>query len=371
VDEHSHDHDQLQSLDRSQAERRRLLELDETTPDRAKFRASLTPEQRAELSEAYHERQHEIARGWDEWERGQQSPAQANQQRDGRLHQHRAEPTPKSKKHSPERPKKNAAGFSQGRINQRRADLWAAHRHDFKKLKKKVTAASYDAYVSKIVAAFARRDLFDPDSVTSAELGAHLKITLAVRIQIEKEETDFRIDKGWTKPGANPYRLKTIAPCDKGPDEVDGHYRQVRSEAQAARRKKARAELRRQQAKETEMTQTHTHTTQESTITTYTDLLAAQVAHTRTQVNALRQVVDGEFRTLSDLIARVRTHPSWGEVDETKLRQTAVDRLHAMGNEIENTYMPGPRGSRLRLVRRRRPSYCKFDPLRTTGPFER
>ena len=239
-------------------------------------------------------------------------------------------------------------GFSQGRINQRRADLWATHRHDFKKLRKKVTAASYDAYVSKIAAAFARRDLFDPDNVTSAELGAHLKITLAVRIEIENEETDFRIGKGWTKPGATSYRLKTIAPCDKGPDEVDEHYQRARSEAQAVRRKTARAELRRQQSKETKVTQTHM--TQENT-TTYVDLLAAQVAHTRTQVNALRQVVDGEFRTLSDLIARVRTHPSWREVDETKLRQTVVDRLHAMGNEIENTYMPGPRGSHLRLVR--------------------
>ena len=77
------------------------------------------------------------------------------------------------------------------------------------------------------------------------------------------------------------------------------------------------------------------------------------MARTRAQVDALRSVVDGEWRTVADLMARVHRYPSWHDVEEAKLRQTVVDRLYMLCDEIQNDEVPGPRGSRLRLVRRR------------------
>ncbi len=322
-----------------------LLERNEAATDRQAFRESLTDEQRARLEEAYAERERETERINREWQQ-QQGEHRANE---ARQHEPGAKPKPKTKK-SPTGKPRRPTGFSQGRANQRRADLFAVHRHDFKKRYKKAATASFEAFVSRLAATIPRRDLLDPDSVTPAELGAHLNITLAVRIAIEEQETAYRVGKGWTKPGGKGYRLKTVVPCDSAPEDVELHYRQIRSRAQAASRKQARAELRRQQPKETEM---QTHTTHESSAPTYIDLLATQVARTRSQIDALRKVIDGEWRTLADLMARVHHDPAWREIDDVKLRQTVVDRLHTMSNDIENEYAPGRRGSRLRLVRRR------------------
>lgn len=347
--------------DRDLIEGRRLRALLKVAPNRHELRELFTPEQQRQVNLAWSEEEREIAAGWAARAAAINAAAAEPPQVNG-AQEPRPRPHAKAKsefKRGTAVPRQTAAtGFSQGRANQRRADLWAVHRHDLKD-KRKVTAATYAAFMSRLAAAFPGRDVLDPDSITPAELGAHLKITFAVRIEIEKEETDYRVTKGWKKSGAKPYRLRTILPCDKTAEEVERHYHQVRSEAQAERRKAARAaraELHRQQHQQETAKMTQTHTTQESPLTSYTDLLAAQVAHTRSQISALRQVVDGEFRTLADLIARVRTHPNWREVDEAKLRQTVVDRLHAMGDEIENTYMRGRRGTRVRLVRRCRPN---------------
>ncbi len=332
------------------ADGERLLDQLEASRDRAAFRATLTPEQRTELERELQDREREIDRNCEEerqrqrlW-RQQQSEHRANE---ARQHEPGAEPKPNTKRPPTGKPRRST-GFSQGRANQRKADLFAVHRHDFKKRNKKATTASFEAFVSRLAAVFPRRDLLDPDSVDRVELGAHLNITLEVRIAIEEQETAYRVGKGWTKPGGKAYRLKTIAPCDRAPEDVELHYRQIGSRALAARRK-----MRRQQLKETEM---QTDTTHETSGTTYVDLLAMQVARTRSQIDALRKVIDGEWRTLADVMTRVHRHPAWREIDKVKLRQTVVDRLYAMRDKTEDKYVPGPRGSRLRLVRRRHPN---------------
>src|SRR5262249_39331017 len=61
--------------------------------------------------------------------------------------------------------------FSQGRINQRRADLWAVHRFAQNKRGAKATEETLAASIAEIAAAFTGFDPLDPDSVTADDLG--------------------------------------------------------------------------------------------------------------------------------------------------------------------------------------------------------
>lgn len=336
-------------VDDQHADGERLLELNDAAPDKLAFRASLTPEQIRELDRAYLDQEREIAR---EWERAAQPPQQQSEHRANEARQHEPGAKPKSKTKKPPTGKpRRSTGFSQGRVNQRKADLFAVHRHDFKKRNKKATTASFEAFVSRLAAAFPRRDLFDPDSVDPAELGAGLNVTLAQRLAIEDAEHAFRLDEKWTKPGGKPYRLKTIRPRDATAEELEAHYHRARNRALTAKRKQARAEGRNQPKETTHVTQTNA--TPRKSWPTYREAIADQVAHTRAQIDALRRAIDGEWRTLADLAAAVQRDPAWREIDKSKLRQTIVDRLKAMRGEIENQHVPGPRCNRLRMVRRR------------------
>ena len=78
------------------------------------------------------------------------------------------------------------------------------------------------------------------------------------------------------------------------------------------------------------------------------------MANTKAQIDALRRILsDGEWHKRVDLPECVRDDRAWRDVDPAKLGQTVVDRLKMIRDEIETGEMPGPRGSILRLVRRK------------------
>ena len=241
----------------------------------------------------------------------------------------------------PGRHRNRPAGFSQGRVNQRRGDLWAVHRHELKKRNQRSTNETFDAYVAELERAFAPRDVLDPDAVTAAELGRRLRITLACRVAIEHEETAWRIAQGW--PQSGPYKLKTIRPRDTSSEQVARYY---------AKQRKANHRQRNEEHKP--MTATTQATTTRRNGILYRQAIEAQVAQTRRQLDQLHGVIHGK-RTTSELLVLIHDLPAWRDVPEHKLRKTLTDRLDTLEEErriITVDTAPGPRGSRLRVVER-------------------
>jgi hypothetical protein len=232
--------------------------------------------------------------------------------------------------------KRDAAIF---RAKWREKELRAIHRHMFKK-----HGATWERFAKALGNSFAGRNALNPVDVPPDKLGKVLKFGLSGRLDIEKKETAFGIARGWCRRNGEPYRFRfrTIECCDKTPDEVRKFYKRRGNAELAARRKAERTEKAMQ-----------TNTLTEDQPGFGLDLKAARMALTRAQIDALEKAIDDEWRTLADLMIRVRRDPSWRNVDQAKMRRTMIDRLDMLGDEIENGQAPGPRGSFFRLVRRK------------------
>jgi hypothetical protein len=295
---------------------------------------ALTLAQRAELEAHWRKQDEDVARGWN----GGEAPEQW---------QPPTEPAKGEHKHKRE-PKLAPTGFSQGRVNQRKADLWAV-RYGQSKLERKATSESYDAFAAQVVAAFTPYDVLDPESVTAAELGAHLKITLALRLEIEEHETQYRHGRGakWLKAG-KVFRLRTVLPCDVTEEQLERRYRKDRNAKVAARRRSERQDRR---AKETK--QMTTRTQQHIEFTTYAEAMAAMMANVRAQEEALLDAISQEGSTVAELMARVRIHPSWHALAAGKrasFHRIVWRRLDAL--ETAGRLAPATYSGRIRIVRR-------------------
>jgi hypothetical protein len=199
-----------------------------------------------------------------------------------------------------------------------------------------------------IEAAFPGRDVFDPEEVLRREIGASVKLTEAEMFDIEQSATDHGLQRKWGRPG-KPYRFsfRTITCYDLPDDDVELHRRQRSNKRTKQRLKTERLEKRTMQtAKET------TATAGQKTIA---DLVAEQKARTKAQCEALYAALDpDEFISVGALTDRVRSDSAWRTVPSLKIERdirTRLDMMTAAGR-VENTATPGPRGSRLRLVRR-------------------
>jgi len=207
-------------------------------------------------------------------------------------------------------------------------------------------------FIEKLCADLHPRDPLDPNSVSPQDLGAHFRLTYLKRRWIENEETKRRTDMDWRgRYGKNPlFRFKQIGvdPADAPPEIVSERYLDLRMAAYNQRRRDART-----QNRETKM---QTGIIEQSKPTN--GLLDERMAQTRAQIDAVRKALaDGEWHKRSDLLKRVcHGAPSWSGVAPSKRYQTLVDRLKMIGGEIENKEAPGPRGSILKLVRRRDPN---------------
>jgi len=87
--------------------------------------------------------------------------------------------------------------------------------------------------------------------------------------------------------------------------------------------------------------------------------MAAQRARTQAEIEVLYQAIGNAERTASDLMKMkaVRQHPlwKWRTGDPTKFRQAVYDRLNMLEDAERIVTVrrdPGPRGSKIRVVRR-------------------
>jgi hypothetical protein len=251
--------------------------------------------------------------------------------------------------------------FLAGRQNMRRGEL--------KVLLRYLVPATTRAHLESKMPG---RDIGDPEEVSGQEIGAALRLTESQLFKIEDAATEYGRRQRWVKSFKKsgkpdkPYRFsfRTVTCIDRTQDELRRDRKRRSNERTNEQRRKFRLEKK-------------AMTTPSAAIAAprrepLLDLKAAQMQRTRAQRDALRQVIDDEWRTLADLTARLSRHPAYHGVEERRLRQTVVDRLHDIRDEIDNDAIPGPRGSRLRLVRRR-PAIDQIrarDDHGTVGPQE-
>lgn len=228
--------------------------------------------------------------------------------------------------------------FSQGRRNQRKADLWALHRAKRRSQSKEATNKTFDELLRGFARAFPGRNILDPNDITPAELGQYRKITFEERLDIERQETEFRQGRGW---GTGPFKMRTVHPYDVTEAERKAYY--------AATRKRAQ-----RQSMENNRMQQQTCVPPAPT-TAPIDLRAAKMARTQQQFSDLIGVLGKEERTVAELEELVRGLSSWLDLPASKLRQTIYDRLNVLKEQdrITDRQIDGPRGSWQRAIRRK------------------
>ena len=121
------------------------------------------------------------------------------------------------------------------RRNQRMSELRAIHR--FAPRFSKITWERFFALLSTSC------EGRDPSVVPSDEIGRMLKLSLAIKVDIEEKETARGRTRGRRRRDGKPYRFRitTIAACDKTPDEVEQFYKKRANQKVAERRKVERA----------------------------------------------------------------------------------------------------------------------------------
>lgn len=229
------------------------------------------------------------------------------------------------------------------RTNMRTSELKTLHwngpaRKQFRQL---------DAFLANLRQRLGGRDPRDPEQVSAQKLGHVLELTLARKIDIEDRATEGRRRKGWKL-----FRFRTIAPCDKSPEQVQKFYKQRANKAGAAKKKADCAAGREMEQLMQTQQQTMPHTR--------AGLMAAQKANTRARRDAILDVLaldDGWWPVIPELEAELRDSPAWlGPAIGVKVFRRAMhDRLDELKAEnlIEDKHEPSPHGHfPRRLVRR-------------------
>jgi hypothetical protein len=228
----------------------------------------------------------------------------------------------------------------------RHTELRAIHFHLIK--------LPWDDFIAELRAVFDGRDVFDPDAVSPAALGSFLQLTSDERIRIEDRRTaDWRIR--FSKKPNYRFRFCTIAACDVTPDEHARRRRKLRNAAITARRKAERVARPVRQPMENA---TMTTTTQKKPDFSYRDVTNLMKAATTARREALFAAIPADAETnIAELMDALCDHRAWRDhaADRTKFRQCVVDRLNELLNagRITDRHELGPRGARLRIVRRR------------------
>jgi hypothetical protein len=87
----------------------------------------------------------------------------------------------------------------------------------------------------------------------------------------------------------------------------------------------------------------------------HADYIAAQKARTKAQCDAILDLLaDGAEDAASDIPIGLQRSQAWQTVAKPKLYRTVLDRLDMLreqGRTVDR-YVPGRRGSRIRMVRR-------------------
>jgi hypothetical protein len=196
-----------------------------------------------------------------------------------------------------------------------------------------------------IAAAFPDRDIGDPGEVAGREIGNAAKLTKQEMFDIEDQATDFGRRRKWGKPGKDyRFSFRTITCCDSPDQEVKRDRRDRSNRRTAAKRKSKRLE-------------SAMETMQLPTKTRYASLRDAVTANVRAQGDALHDAIEDDGSTIANLMARVRSDPSWralaGKPDSfRRIVSLRLDALRDAGR-IADDYAPGLRGRGLvRVVRR-------------------
>jgi hypothetical protein len=188
--------------------------------------------------------------------------------------------------------------------------------------------------------------------VTPVELGEQLEVTLALRLEIESRETQYRIDRNWLKPG-KVFRLRTVHPCDATQKGLERYYRHKRNVDLAAKRKADRQKHRPKGPDQ--MTDTMVQIS-EREFATSAAAKAAMTANIRAQGQALLEAVDPKGSTVAELAAGVRIHASWLALaagNHATFHRVIWRRLKCLekAGSITITHKLGPKGD-ICIIRR-------------------
>ena len=219
-----------------------------------------------------------------------------------------------------------------------------------------VTEADFEGFIKRLCEEFRPRDPLDPNNVSPQDWGAHLKLTYWRRRRIEDQETDRRKDwhlrfpHRYRKPRLFRFHKIGVDPSEMSIETVAQLYEDSRN---ARRNEKRRAE--RLKAKMEADLQTNKPTIEQPG-DSHADVMAAQKANTRARDDAILDALGDGERRIAELQTPLRRYPAWrGFNDETKFYRTIVDRLDALEaakRVITVRRDPGPRGSKLRVVRK-------------------
>jgi hypothetical protein len=301
-----------------------LVALREST-NRSAFWKTLTAEQTAALNGALREEERQIEQEWRDYAAQSQTPRVE------------AAPTPTAK---PKKKIKQSKEFADRRSRWRETDLKIIVRYSAEVLGKRTT-------LKALAVLFQNRDITNPEDVTGADVGNKLALTVERVFKFEELASAYAKAQNYAKPA---FAFKTITACDKEAEELGRQRRTRRNQRVSERRREERAEQRSKA-----MAQSATATPTTAGLKTLADLVAEQKARTRAQCDALYAALDpDEFISVGALTDRVRSHSAWRTVSSVKIERDIRTRLDMMtdAGRIENSVAPGPRGSRLRLVRR-------------------
>ena len=252
------------------------------------------------------------------------------------------QPTPPTAKPTTTTAKKRGKKpeFNDGRKIWRKTDLRVISKHSKPVLGKHIP-------LKALAALFPGREIFDPEDVTSADVGNKLALTVERIFKFEE------LACAWAD--AHNYRNKlfwfrTITACDAEAGQLATRRQELRYDRHNKTRRNERAKTRSKA-----MLLETTTTAATAGPKTLAGLRAEQKARTRAQCDALYDVLakNGEQHEIAPLIAAVRRHPAWRDVADDKRYRTTVDRLDMLRDpgRIEDDRKPGPRGTFLRLVR--------------------
>ena len=243
-------------------------------------------------------------------------------------------------------------GARNDRVSLRRSDLKKLARYSESYDPSCSLETNLDGYVADIARRAGGIDPYNPELLPPQMLGVVLGLTLKQKMAVEDAATAYGLSQGWRRSDGKQYycRLRTVAPCDVTSDESERAYRQRRNKAGAVRRAEALL-----QAK---MNATSGEQTIQRSFSTYREDVRAQKTQTAARTEVLFDAI-GAATTVDSLTRAVRYDRSWLDHDrkpmsDEKLRKTIRDRLDTLraAGRIVDSYRPGPRGSRIRVVRR-------------------
>lgn len=296
--------------------------------NRPAFWNQLTAEQTAELKRALGEEERQIEQEW----RSHAAQAATNERGARLLATGKPKAAAKKKPQSKE--------FADRRSRWRLTDLKIIVRYSAEVLGKRTT-------LKALAALFPNRDVNNPADVTGADVGNALALTVERVFKFEDLASAYAREQKYAKPS---FAFKTVTACRAEAEELGRKRRQRRNQRVSERRREERAEQR-----SNGMLQTATATP--AGRQTLGGLMAEQKARTRAQCDALYDAFGDGERTPKDLMAMaaVRRHLAWRDISPNKFYQTVVTRLDMMeaDGRIKTVRRdPGPRGSRVRVMRR-------------------